>query len=32
MSNEYIIYEAAAQQIAGLELEREAHLQQIAGL
>lgn len=32
MSNEHIIYTATARQIAGLELEREAHLQQIRAL
>jgi hypothetical protein len=32
MSNEHMIYEATTRQIAGLELEREAHLQQIKAL
>lgn len=31
-STAHMIYEATTKQIAGLELEREAHLQQIAGL
>lgn len=32
MSNAHTIYEATTRQIAGLELEREAHLQQIKAL
>ena len=32
MSNEHTIYEATVRQIAGLELEREAHLVQIKAL
>lgn len=31
-STAHMIYEATARQIAGLELERQAHLRQIAGL
>lgn len=32
MTTAHAIYEATTHQIAGLELERQAHLQQIAGL